>query len=77
MMVNIIIIAIIMVIDYDYYGMRIIIITRKEEANALYKKKIKVITLNTYVRQLDTYIWCKWENGVTHAFDGGSLGYIN
>lgn len=29
MMVNIIIIAIIMVIDYDYYGMRIIIITRK------------------------------------------------
>lgn len=29
MMVNIIIIAIIMVIDYDYYGMTIIIITRK------------------------------------------------
>lgn len=29
MMVNIIIIAIIMVIDYDYYGMTMIIITRK------------------------------------------------
>lgn len=28
MMVNIIIIAIIMVIDYDYYGMTMIIITR-------------------------------------------------
>jgi len=39
MMVNIIIIAIIMVIDYDYYGMTIIIITRKKEANALYKNK--------------------------------------
>lgn len=44
-----------MVIDYDYYGMTIIIITRKKEANALYKR-IKVITLNTYVRKLDTYI---------------------
>lgn len=48
--VNIIIITIIMVIDYDYYGMMIIIIIPKELIHYI---KIKVIIFNTYVRKLD------------------------
>lgn len=61
MIVNIIIIAInygywlwLLWNDNYYYN------EKKKEANALYKR-IKVITLNTYVRKLDTYIWCKRE----------------